>query len=125
MEGRQGRVDVFGLAGCVREGAFGVDFGCCVRVRVDCLPDGEEPVDVCVVQPEDWIKACVWDVAHVSSVADQAVDSVVHVLEGVVGPASAIDVSGVRERCVVGLVRDQLVSRVVDGLRIGLELRVG
>lgn len=89
------------------------------------MPDGKEPVDVCMVQPEDGVKACVWDETHVSSVSDQAVDSVVHVLEGVVGSASAVGVSSVRERCVVGLVGDQLISRVVNGLSIGLELQVG
>lgn len=78
-----------------------------------------------MVQPEDGVKACVWDITHVSSVSDQAVDSVVHVLEGVVGSASAVGVSSVRERCVVGLVGDQLISRVVNGLSIGLELQVG
>lgn len=89
------------------------------------MPDGKEPVDVCMVQPEDWIKACIWDVTHVASVSDQTVDSVVHVLEGVVGSASAVGVSSVRERCVVGLIGDQLISRVLNGLSIGLELQVG
>lgn len=59
------------------------------------MPDGKEPVDVCMVQPEEWIKACIRDVAHVSSVSDQTVDSVVHVLEGVVGSASVVGESSV------------------------------
>ena len=78
-----------------------------------------------MVQPEDWIEAGVWDVAHVSSASNEAVDRVVHVLEGVVGSASAVGVCGVGERGVVGLVGNQLIRRVVDGLSVGLELQVG
>ena len=101
MEGRQRRVDVFDLSRSVGEGAVAVDLGRGVGVRVDGLPDGEEPVDVCVMEPEDGIEACVGNVAHVSSVSDQTMDSVVHVLEGVVGCASVIGESSVGKRCVI------------------------
>lgn len=70
--------------------------------------------------------ACsVGDVAHVAAAADQAVDGVVHVLEGGVGSAAAVGGSGVRERGVVGLFGHQLIRRVVNGLSIGLESQVG
>ena len=75
--------------------------------------------------PEDGIKACIWDVAHMPPVSDQTVNGVVHVLKGVVGSAAAVAVRSVGKRCVVGLIGDQLVSRVVDELGIGLELQVG
>lgn len=104
---------------------MGVGLGCRVGVWIDGLPDGEEPVDVCVVQPEDWVEAGVWDVAHVSSPPDQAVDAVVHIFERIIGCASAVRVSSVGERSVVGLIGDQLISRVVNGLSIGLESQVG
>ena len=101
VEGRQRRVDVFDLSRSVGEGAVAVGLGRGVGVRVDGLPDGEEAVDVGVMEPEDGVEACVGDVAHVSSVSDQTVDGVVHVLEGVVGSASVIGESSVRERCVI------------------------
>lgn len=47
-----------------------------------------------------------------------------HVLEGVVGSASAVGECCIGERCVVGLIGDQLISRIVNGLSIGLELLV-
>ena len=89
------------------------------------MPDGEEPVDVCMMHPEYGIKTCVGNITHVPSISDQTVDSVVHVLEGVVRSAPAVCESGIGERCVVGLIGNQLISRVVDGLSIGLELQVG
>ena len=60
-----------------------------------------------------------------AAAADQAVDGVVHVLEGGVGSAAAVGGSGVRERGVVGLFGHQLIRRVVNGLSIGLESQVG
>ena len=70
VEGCQWRVDVFDLAGCVGKSACSVGFGRGVGIRIDCLPDGEKPVDVGMVQPEDGIEACIWNIAHVSSTSD-------------------------------------------------------
>lgn len=43
-----------------------------------------------MVQPEDGVKARIWNITHVPSVSDESVDKVVHALEGVVGSASAV-----------------------------------
>ena len=48
-----------------------------------------------------------------------------HVLEGVVGCASGASESRVGERCIVRLIGDQLIGRVVNGLGVGLEYQVG
>ena len=66
VEGRQCSVDVFGIARCDGVGALCVGLGCGIRIGVNCLPDGEEPVDVCVVEPEDRVEACIWNVTHVA-----------------------------------------------------------
>ena len=47
-----------------------------------------------------------------------------HIFEGVVGSASAVGECCIGERCVVRLIGDQLISRIVNGLGIGLELLV-
>lgn len=84
MEGCKRGINVFDAAGRVGISPVCVRLGRRVGIRVDGLPDGKESVDVCMVQPEDGVKACVWNDTHVPSVADQTVDSIVHVLERVV-----------------------------------------
>lgn len=67
VEGREACVNVFGCAGGDGEGAALVGLRSNVGVRVDCLPDGEETIDVGVVEEEDWVKGAVGDKAHPSS----------------------------------------------------------
>ena len=110
MEGCKRSIDIFDVARWVGISPESIRFGRGVGIRVDGLPDSEEPVDVCMVQPEDRVKACVWNESHVSSVTDQTVDSIVYVLERVVGCASAVREARVGERCIVRLIGDQLIS---------------
>ena len=110
MEGCKRSIDIFDFARCVGVSPVSVRLGRCVGIRVDGLPDRKESVDVCMVQPEDRVKARIWDNAHVSSVSDQTVDSVVHVLEGIVRCASAVREARVGERRIVRLLGDELVS---------------
>ena len=110
MERCKGGIDIFDAARCIGKSSIIVRFGRGVGVRVDGLPDGKEPVDVCVMEPEDGVEARVGNDAHVSSASDQTVDGVVHVLEGIVRGASAVREARVGERCVVGLIGDQLIS---------------
>ena len=79
-----------------------------------------------MVEPEDRVEAGVGDEAHVAAVtADEAVNGVVHVFEGVVGGAAGAGEGGVGEGGVVGLVGEEFVGAVVDGLGVGLEGEVG
>ena len=77
-----------------------------------------------MVQPEDGIKACVWNVAHVATVPHQTVDSVVYAFKGVIGRAATVGESCIGERCIVRLIGDQLIGRVVKVLGICLELQI-
>lgn len=53
------------------------------------MPDGEESVDVAVVEEEDRVEGAVRDEAHPA--ADHAVDGVVDAFERVVPVAAAVD----------------------------------
>ena len=94
MEGRQTRVDVFDRAGSGGEGADFVGLRSHVRVGIQGLEDGEQAVDVGVMQKEDWVKCAVAYDPHPSS--NHAMDCVVDALQGIVLVASAIHV------CVIG-----------------------
>lgn len=62
-----------GAGGHVGRGAAGV--------VVQGLPDGEEAVDLGVVEPEDWVKGGRGGRAHLAAAADVVVDGVVDVLD--------------------------------------------
>ena len=125
MKGRKRSINIFNVARRIGISPISVRLGLCVGARVEGLPYRKEPVDVCMVEPKDGVEARVGDKAHVSPVADQTVDGVVHVLEGIVRGAAAIREARVGERCVVRLIGDELVSGIVNGLGIGLELQIG
>ena len=52
------------------------------------------------------------------SATDKTVDSIMHVLEAVVVATSSIGVARVRERRIVRLVSDELVSQVVNAIKV-------
>ena len=110
MEGCKRSVDIFDAARRISISPVSVRLGRGVGIGVDSLPDCKESVAVCMMQPEDRVKACVWDETHVPSVADKTVDSIVHVLKRVVGCASAVREARVGERCIVRLIGDELIS---------------
>ena len=66
------------------------------------------------MEPEDRIKSCIRNDTHMSSVADQTMDSIVQVFNAVIGSTSAIRPSGVREWPKVGLRGEKLVSHIVE-----------
>ena len=70
MEGCKRSINVFDAARRVGISPVSVHLGRGVGIRVDGLPDRKESVDVCMVQPEDRVKACVWNDTHVASVSD-------------------------------------------------------
>ena len=75
VEGAQRRVDILDGAGVDGEGAVSGGLRANVGVWVEGLPDGEESIDVGVVQEEDRVEGAVAHSAHPA--ADQAVDGVV------------------------------------------------
>lgn len=54
-----------------------------------------------VMQPEDGVETGIWNDAHVTSVSDQAMDSVMHVFQAVVLSMAPVRVPGVREGCII------------------------
>ena len=67
-----------------------------------------------MVQPEDRIKAGIRNDAHMATVSNQTVDSIMHVLKTVVSLAPAVCVSSIRERCIARLIGDQLIRHGVE-----------
>lgn len=63
-----------------------------------------------MVEPKDGIEGGIRDVAHVSTVSDQTMDGIVHVLQAVIQSTPAVRVAGIGERSIIGLLRDELIS---------------
>lgn len=132
-------VDIFCLPTFVRICASCVDLRRNGRIWVYRLPEGEQSVHVAssitvsgcslsrvdapsrVMKPENRVKARVGYVAHVPSVADQHMDTVMHIFNAVVVPSTLVRIANVGKRPILRLLGDQLVGQVMqpsDGLEI-------
>lgn len=73
------------------------------------------------MKPENRVKAGVGYVAHVPSVADQHMDTVVHIFNAIVVPAALVGIANVGKGPILRLLSDQLVGQVMqpsDGLEV-------
>lgn len=73
------------------------------------------------MKPEYRVKARIGYVAHVPSVADQHMDTIVHVFNAVVVPSALVRIANVRKGPILRLLGDQLVSQIMqpsEGLEI-------
>lgn len=135
MEGAVKRtcINVFIRAWCVGECSNLIDLRCVdPRVGVDCLPDGKQSIHIPIrvtffgipeeggrkkkmalhmMQPENGIESRVRDDAHVSSVAHQTVDNIMHIFNAVVSTTPTVRVSRVGEWCIIGLFGNELVGK--------------
>ena len=66
------------------------------------------------MKPENRIKGCIRNDTHMSSIADQTMDSVVQIFDAVIGSTGVIRPSGVGEGPIVGLRGEELVSHIVE-----------
>lgn len=120
VKGGKWGINVFFGAGAVGEGTELVNLGRGERVGVESLPDGYQPVDVGVMEPENWIEGGVGHIRHVTAISNQGVHDVVHVLQAVVRVAVRVGIPCVGEWRVFGLRCQQLVGKIMKRLLVGL-----
>lgn len=119
--GREGRYRLTRVAVCGRACGHGEGLGCISPGRdgvvwIQHLPDGEEPIDVAVVHPEDWIKGRISQVPHVAAAADGVVDGAVDVLDVV----RALDLAAHLE--VVMFEGEQVIHAELDVFAVAIQI---
>ena len=71
-----------------------------------------------MVKPEDGVKCRVWYVSHVSTITDQTVNRIVHVLQAVVQSTTAILIASIGEGSIVGLLDKKLIGQSTEPMKV-------